>query len=392
MLSFSELLIAGSSLPRSTKAGGTWRRRLTGWAAIALTCIGWSIGTALAGTAIVAGIAPTENTDGTPLTDLAAYKLYWRCGVGTGYPESSIYPPAFPLNVTGLPDAGTCYFVATAINSLGRESVFSNESSKLMGPSAPPGKPSVFARLLEPGLGMAVAINNLANDIDTSRPYSTESLSWTAGSRGIVFIASAVEGGGTITNHSVSGGDVTWTEIVFIVYGARRGLSVFVSDDTPANGVLTFDTDWSGAVAFQEAQWSVSELTGFDSAQWPSTGTEAAVTSGTTINAPDVGTIDTGDMVVFGVGFEGATDDLAVAAGSSQHILRQSGSNVRSLLVGTSTTDDTPGATFTTSGNSAGIVAVLIKADAGGGGDPEARLIGGKLLGGGLLVGGALIN
>jgi hypothetical protein len=72
--------------------------------------------------------APTTNVDGTPLTDLAGYKVYY--GTSSGY-----YPNSIPLGkVTTYTfnnlASGTYYFVATAFNAAGVESVTSNEVSK----------------------------------------------------------------------------------------------------------------------------------------------------------------------------------------------------------------------------------------------------------------------
>lgn len=82
------------------------------------------------GRAILSWTAPTENTDGTPLTDLAGYRVY----VGNSAASLSIAatlsqptPPRF--TVEGLP-AGTWYFAVTAVNSAGVESVLSNIGSK----------------------------------------------------------------------------------------------------------------------------------------------------------------------------------------------------------------------------------------------------------------------
>jgi hypothetical protein len=73
---------------------------------------------------------PTTNTDGTPLTDLAGYKVYWGTADG-------IYPNSVTLNSSGLSSyvveqltPATWHFVVAAINSAGVESVFSNRASK----------------------------------------------------------------------------------------------------------------------------------------------------------------------------------------------------------------------------------------------------------------------
>lgn len=73
---------------------------------------------------------PTQNSDGSPLADLAGYNIY----VGTA---SNTYDRKIQLDNPGLTafvvenlDAGTYYFAATAINSTGIESRFSGEVAK----------------------------------------------------------------------------------------------------------------------------------------------------------------------------------------------------------------------------------------------------------------------
>lgn len=75
--------------------------------------------------------APTTNADGTPLTDLAGYKIYTSKAPGV-YTE-----PAIDVgNVTTKTLTNFCegiyYFVATAYDVDGNESVYSNEVSKII--------------------------------------------------------------------------------------------------------------------------------------------------------------------------------------------------------------------------------------------------------------------
>jgi hypothetical protein len=82
------------------------------------------------GSATLSWTPPTQNTDGSPLTNLAGYRIYWG-------PSQSSYPNSATLNNSGLTSyvinqltPGTWYFVATALNSQGVESSFSNSASK----------------------------------------------------------------------------------------------------------------------------------------------------------------------------------------------------------------------------------------------------------------------
>jgi hypothetical protein len=66
--------------------------------------------------------APTQNEDGSPLTDLAGYKLYWGTTPGE-YPSSvTIDNPGVLTYVLDNLVPNTYYFVATAFNSEGTES------------------------------------------------------------------------------------------------------------------------------------------------------------------------------------------------------------------------------------------------------------------------------
>lgn len=91
---------------------------------------GLSTATACAGPATLTWNPPTQNTDGSSLTDLAGYRVFWRCGSGAGYPNSLTIPSVSSYVLSGLPDVGTCYFALAARNEAGVESALSNEASK----------------------------------------------------------------------------------------------------------------------------------------------------------------------------------------------------------------------------------------------------------------------
>ena len=82
------------------------------------------------GTALLSWTPPTENTDGSTLTDLAGYKIYY----GTA---SSSYTEIVTINNPGLSSyqidnltTADWYFVVTSVNSAGIESSYSTEVSK----------------------------------------------------------------------------------------------------------------------------------------------------------------------------------------------------------------------------------------------------------------------
>jgi hypothetical protein len=77
-------------------------------------------------------IAPTENSDGTVLTDLAGYNLYYGVSAGNYPNRIRINNPSISTYIIEnlLPD--TYFVVATSFNASGIESVFSNMATKMV--------------------------------------------------------------------------------------------------------------------------------------------------------------------------------------------------------------------------------------------------------------------
>ncbi len=72
---------------------------------------------------------PTQNTDGSPLTDLAGYKIYYGNESGNYQTSIQIDNPGITIYVVENLTPNTYYFVITAFNRIGAESDFSNEVS-----------------------------------------------------------------------------------------------------------------------------------------------------------------------------------------------------------------------------------------------------------------------
>jgi hypothetical protein len=79
----------------------------------------------------IAWVAPQTNTNGTELTDLAGYNLYY----GT---EPGVYSQILPVrdaqqtNLALVLDPGTYYLAMTAYDLEGNESLFSNEIRRIV--------------------------------------------------------------------------------------------------------------------------------------------------------------------------------------------------------------------------------------------------------------------
>jgi len=82
------------------------------------------------GTATVSWTAPTTNTDGTALTDLASYRIrYGRVSASLDQSAAVNNPGLTTYTVENLAQ-GTWYFVVVAVNTAGVESDLSNVASK----------------------------------------------------------------------------------------------------------------------------------------------------------------------------------------------------------------------------------------------------------------------
>ena len=82
------------------------------------------------GSATLSWTPPTTNVDGSPLTNLTGYRIYWGPAAGT-YPNSvTLTNPGLTSYVVTNLVPGTYFFAATAVNSLGAESGLSNAGTK----------------------------------------------------------------------------------------------------------------------------------------------------------------------------------------------------------------------------------------------------------------------
>ena len=101
-----------------------------GVASRSLAAFNIAVRSAATGSAVLSWQPPTQNADGSPLTNLAGYKVYWGTSPGS-YPNSvTLNNPGLTTYVVDNLVSGTYYFVVTALNTLGAESQMSNSASK----------------------------------------------------------------------------------------------------------------------------------------------------------------------------------------------------------------------------------------------------------------------
>ena len=84
------------------------------------------------GSATLSWTPPTTNTDGSPLTNLAGYRVRWGPAPGNYTNTVTLNNPGLASYVVTNLVPGTHYFVVTAVNSAGVESQLSNVASKTL--------------------------------------------------------------------------------------------------------------------------------------------------------------------------------------------------------------------------------------------------------------------
>ena len=81
------------------------------------------------GNVSLAWVAPTENTDGTPLTDLGGYVIHYGTAPMSFTNTIAINNPGITRYVVENLPAGTYYFSVTAVTTDGSQSNYSSEAS-----------------------------------------------------------------------------------------------------------------------------------------------------------------------------------------------------------------------------------------------------------------------
>jgi len=101
-----------------------------GQATTSLAAFGVTVVAVATGSATLSWTPPTRNTDGSALTNLAGYRIYWGRSQGSYTSSATLNSAGLTSYVIDQLTPGTWYFVATALNSQGVESSFSNAANK----------------------------------------------------------------------------------------------------------------------------------------------------------------------------------------------------------------------------------------------------------------------
>jgi hypothetical protein len=97
-------------------------------AAVALTGFTLAVNSATAGAVTLNWAAPTQNSDGTALTDLSGYKIVYGRDAGN-LDQSKSLPSTVNSTVVDNLTSGTWYFAIVSVNGSGTESAPTNVAS-----------------------------------------------------------------------------------------------------------------------------------------------------------------------------------------------------------------------------------------------------------------------
>jgi hypothetical protein len=101
-----------------------------GAASADLPSFGITVVATATGSATVIWHPPTQNTDGTPLTDLAGYRVYWGTARDKLTNSVTVDNPGLSSYVLSELTPATWYFALSAVNAAGTESPLSNVVSE----------------------------------------------------------------------------------------------------------------------------------------------------------------------------------------------------------------------------------------------------------------------
>ena len=82
------------------------------------------------GSAMLSWLPPTQNPDGSPLNNLAGYRIYWGTSAGSYTNSVTVNNPGLATYVVTELAPAQWYFVVTAYSAAGAESGHSNIVTK----------------------------------------------------------------------------------------------------------------------------------------------------------------------------------------------------------------------------------------------------------------------
>lgn len=100
-----------------------------GSASSSLPAFSITVSAATSGSATLSWTPPTQNTDGSPLTDLSGYIILYGTNASSLSQQISLSDSSLSTYVVPSLSAGTWYFVIKAVTSSGVDSGFSNTAS-----------------------------------------------------------------------------------------------------------------------------------------------------------------------------------------------------------------------------------------------------------------------
>jgi hypothetical protein len=225
--------------------------------AIAITILSLLIGgeaLSLAASVQLSWQAPTTNADGTPLTDLAGYQVYYGPSSGN-YTVTLDVGNTLSVSLSGLTAGQTYYFAVTAYDTSENESARSTEVSAT--PTEVP-----------PGTFMDTTVadfsaGTLDGNIDISQTTNGEVI--LAPLVGAEFTGTALPAGWTATPWS-TGGTASVATGVLRVDGASAGTTALFGPGRAVEFVATFSGQAyqhvGFGVTFSQAPWAIFSTSG----------------------------------------------------------------------------------------------------------------------------------
>lgn len=206
---------------------------------------------------------PTTNTDGTPLADLAGYKIYYGQSSGN-YSETLNVGNVTSHLLGGLAEGKTYYFAAAAYDVSGNESDFSNEVSAAIPSSEPPHPPEGTFHQGSDANGV-VAMEAEHAHTNTSQGEHSWSLISPAGASGTGAMEATPNAGTTTNTDYAANSPRLDFQVTFVRTGTHyvwvRGLGPSGADDSVHVGLNGQELATSDRISRFATTWAWSNAT-----------------------------------------------------------------------------------------------------------------------------------